>query len=57
MVMDFLPASRNRFAVSFPDSRPMVRLSDWTLVIPVPGTEVSMYVTGIWEAIWVIICF
>ena len=42
MVMDFLPASRNRFAVIFPDSRPMVRLSDWTLVMPVPGTEVSM---------------
>ena len=42
MVMLFLPMSMNRLAVSLPDSRPMVRLSDWTLVMPVPGTLVSM---------------
>ena len=36
------PMSLKRFAVILPDSRPMVRLSDCTLVVPVPGTLVSM---------------
>ncbi len=41
-LIDFLPIPRKRFAVILPDSRPMVRLSDCTLVVPVPGTLVSM---------------
>ncbi len=42
MVMLDLPIFLNRLAVIMPESLPMVRLSDCTLVAPVPGTLVSM---------------